>query len=286
MIRFENVKKIYPGQITALNDVTFDVDKGEFSFIVGPSGAGKSTLIRLLVRQELPTNGNIFFEDVEVPSIPTQLLPVYRQQLGIVFQDLKLIQGKTVAENIQFALEISGKHKNEVFETSQYLLDIVNLTGRSHLFPNELSGGEKQRVAIARALASDPKVFIADEPTGNLDDKTAMEILNILKAINQTGTTVLVITHDKDIVEKMKTRVIEMDDGKIVKDDKKPKSNVARKSFFDGLDEDISKILKEKKIFSIDDILDKSEDDLSKFGLKENQIEQLNKHIQSYLSQK
>ena len=285
MIKFTDVKKIYPGNIVALDGVSFEVDRGEFSFIVGPSGAGKSTLIRLLVRQELPTNGEIIFEDVNVPKIPKKLLSIYRQQLGIVFQDLKLIPSKTVEENIQFALEISGKHANEVEQTTQYLLHSANLKGRAHLFPQELSGGERQKVAIARALANDPKVFIADEPTGNLDKATGFEILDILKTINKWGTTVIVITHDTNLVNSMDARTIEMNKGKIVKDTKSKKKH-EKKEEFSGLTTDIAEILVNKGIHDEEKLLSKTEEQLIKYGLDENQREKVESYLQNYLSNK
>ncbi|MCA9375263.1 ATP-binding cassette domain-containing protein [Candidatus Dojkabacteria bacterium] len=218
MISFDRVSKKYKGEIIALDDVSFSVNSGEFFFVVGPSGAGKSTLIRLLIRQEFPTLGKIVFEEIDVTKIPRQMLAIYRQQLGVVFQDLKLIPSKTVRENIEFALDIIGKKKHEKKETADYLLEVVGLSERSDLFPEQLSGGEKQRTAIARALANDPKVFIADEPTGNLDQDTAAGIVDLLKTVNSWGTTVMVITHDKQIVDHMKTRVIKMKEGKVVSD--------------------------------------------------------------------
>jgi cell division transport system ATP-binding protein len=220
MLLFENVTKKYNNDITALEDVHFNIDKGEFSFLVGPSGAGKTTLLRLLIRDELPTSGQIFFEDIEVEKLPRKLLPTYRQRLGVVFQDIKLLPSKTLQENIEFALEILGKEDKEIQETSEYLLELVKLQDRRNLFPQQLSGGEQQRGAIARALANNPDLFVADEPTGNLDPDNAFQILDILKNINKTGTTVLIISHDRDIVNQMKTRVIRMVDGKIVSDTK------------------------------------------------------------------
>lgn len=219
MFKFDNIKKVYKGDIVALDNVSFGIDKGEFAFIVGPSGAGKSTIIRLLVRQELPTAGQITFDEIDVVNIPRSMLSLYRQQLGVVFQDLKLIPSKTVRQNISFALEIINKPKDVIHKTTDYLLDLVRLNQRADLYPEDLSGGEKQKVAIARALANDPKLLIADEPTGNLDPKTSDEILDILKAVNSWGTTVLVVTHDRHIVDAVKTRVIHMHDGKIVKDE-------------------------------------------------------------------
>jgi len=219
-VQFDNVSKIYNSDIIALKDVSFNINQGEFCFIVGSSGAGKSTIIRLLIRQEIPTKGEISFEEISVPKIPRKLISVYRQQLGIVFQDLKLIQSKTIRENIEFALEIINKPQKEIEDTTDYLLEVVKLQGKGNLFPNQLSGGEKQRVAIARALANDPKLFIADEPTGNLDPRTSDDILNILKRINEWGTTVIVVTHDKSIVDNLQTRVLHMEDGFLVEDKK------------------------------------------------------------------
>jgi len=219
LIKFKNVRKEYKGGIVALEDISFDLDSGEYIFIVGPSGAGKSTIVRLVIRAEHPTAGEIVFEEIDVPSIPRKLLSIYRQQLGIVFQDLKLIPRKTVRENIHFALEITDKSKNEALDTTNYLLDLVNLSNRSELFPRQLSGGEMQRVALARALANEPKLLIADEPTGNLDPKTADGILDLLDTVNSLGTTVMVITHDKNIVDKMQKRVIHLDKGRIVADE-------------------------------------------------------------------
>ncbi len=218
MVNFNSVSKVYQGSIVALQDATFSLNDGEFCFIVGPSGSGKSTIIRLLVRQELPTQGKILFGDVEITDIPRKYLSVYRQNLGVVFQDLKLIEAKTVRGNVEFALEIIGTKDNEIKDLTDYLLEVVGLQDRQKLLPVALSGGERQKAAIARALANNPKLFIADEPTGNLDNKTSQEILEILKVINKSGTTVLVVTHDKDIVDDMQTRVIHMEKGKIVAD--------------------------------------------------------------------
>lgn len=285
MIKYVGVKKIYPGNIVALDGIDFEVDEGEFTFIVGPSGAGKSTLIRLLVRQEIPTTGDIYFEDVLVPTIPNKLLAIYRQQLGIVFQDLKLIPSRTVQENIEFALEITGKHINEVSETTQYLLNVVHLENRAHLFPEELSGGEKQKVAIARALANDPKIFIADEPTGNLDTDTTIEILEILKTINNWGTTVMVITHDNTLVNNMKTRVISLKDGKVIKDEGKKKDlHNHELPLFVSLSKGIRKKLTQSKISDIGKLLTLTEEDLEKIGLTDEETKELSEKLQNYLS--
>jgi cell division transport system ATP-binding protein len=179
MLLFDKVNKKYDENITALEDVGFKVDDGEFLFLVGPSGAGKTTLLRLLIREEIPTSGSIFFREIEVPKIPSKLLPTYRQKLGIVFQDIKLLANKTLAENINFALEILGKEDKEIKETTDYLLETVGLQDRRNLFPQQLSGGEQQRGAIARALANNPELFVADEPTGNLDPDNAFQVLEI-----------------------------------------------------------------------------------------------------------
>ncbi len=219
MVDFKNVTKIYLDTVVALDDITLRIEQKEFTFVVGPSGAGKSTLLKLLIRQDFPTQGEIFFEDVDVINIPKKLISVYRQQMGIAFQDLKLIECRTARENIEFALEIINKPKKEIEETTDYLLDLVNLKDRAHLLPKQLSGGEKQKVAIARALANQPKILIADEPTGNLDPQSSMEILDILNTVNSLETTILAITHDHDIVNKMKKRVIALEKGKVVSDE-------------------------------------------------------------------
>ena len=177
MVIFDTVTKKYEKDITALEDVCFRVDPGEFCFVVGPSGAGKSTIMRLLIKEELPTSGSIFFNDIEVPKLTRKLLPTYRQKLGVVFQDIKLLQTKTLEENIQFALEILDKSPKEIVDTTDYLLELVDLKNRRHLFPEQLSGGEQQRGAIARALANNPDLFLADEPTGNLDTEDRKSVV-------------------------------------------------------------------------------------------------------------
>jgi cell division transport system ATP-binding protein len=222
MVIFDTVTKKYEQNITALEDVCFRVDQGEFCFVVGPSGAGKSTIMRLLIKEELPTSGSIFFNDIEVPKLTRKLLPTYRQKLGVVFQDIKLLQTKTLEENIQFALEILDKSPKEIIDTTDYLLELVDLKNRRHLFPEQLSGGEQQRGAIARALANNPDLFLADEPTGNLDTENGKQILEILKRINSQGTTVMVITHDDYLVNGHKSRTITIKNG-ILQSDSDPK---------------------------------------------------------------
>lgn len=261
MLLFDKVTKKYDQDITALEDVYFNIDKGEFSFLVGPSGAGKTTLMRLLIREELPTSGDIFFDEINVPKIPRQLLPQYRQKLGIVFQDMKLLQSKNLQENIAFALEILGKETKEIKETTEYLLELVKLQDRRFLFPHQLSGGEQQRGAIARALANNPELLVADEPTGNLDPDNAFDVLTILRNINKAGTTVMVISHDKDIVNEMKTRVIRMEKGKVISDNKgdydtikKPKTPTHIKPKKEEKEEKKeTEEVKEKKELEIDD---------------------------------
>lgn len=244
IIRFEDVSKIYKGDIVALENVNFSAEKGEFFFVIGPSGAGKSTLIRLLIREEYPSQGNIHFEKVLVTEIPRKMLSVYRQHLGVVFQELNLIENKTVAENIRFAMEILRKPKKEMNERTEELLELISLQDRAKLFPNDLSGGEKQKVAIARALANNPKLFIADEPTGNLDPGTSFEILEILKEINKAGTTVMVVSHDRELVNAMRTRVVVMDKGRIVDDYKGLYQDVVKDSASENSTSSTSKTTK------------------------------------------
>jgi len=324
MLLFENVTKKYNNDITALEDIHFNIDKGEFSFLVGPSGAGKTTLLRLLIRDELPTSGQIFFEDIEVEKLPRKLLPTYRQRLGIVFQDIKLLPSKTLQENIEFALEILGKEDKEIKETSEYLLELVKLQDRRNLFPQQLSGGEQQRGAIARALANNPDLFVADEPTGNLDPDNALQILDILKNINKTGTTVLIISHDRDIVNQMKTRVIRMVGGRIVSDTKgdydsigkpkappikikneekeeevkeegkkvkenrkKDKDRKEKKEVHEslkGLNKDVVEKLMSAKIENMDLVLNLTERDLENLELSKEEKDDLEKFVKDYLN--
>jgi len=277
MLLFDNVTKKYNPDITALEDVTFSIDTGEFSFLVGPSGAGKTTLLRLLIREELPTSGTIFFEDVEITKLPKPLIPKYRQRLGVVFQDIKLLPSKTLEENVAFALEILGKPDKEIKETTDYLLNLVKLENRRSLFPVQLSGGEQQRGAIARALASNPDLLIADEPTGNLDPDNSFQILEILRSINKSGTTVMVIiSHDKEIVDFMKTRVIRIENGKVISDNKgdydtikKPKKpSIIHTEEKINTAEEIEKVLKPEEEKKDESIPDDSIKDLNKKVLK------------------
>lgn len=313
MLLFDNVTKKYDNNITALEDVSFNIDKGEFSFLVGPSGAGKTTLMRLLIREDIPTSGSIFFEDIEVPKLPRQLLPKYRQRLGVVFQDIKLLESKTLEENVAFALEILGKKEKEIKETTEYLLELVKLQDRRNLFPVQLSGGEQQRGAIARALANNPDLLIADEPTGNLDPDSSFQVLDILKNINKNGTTIMVISHDREIVNNMKTRVIRIENGKVTSDNegdydsiKKPKEVAT--NIIDGyrkdendkhnkknkdikiddnikdLDKDILKKLTKANISSMDLILNLTEDDLKNMKFSKKEQETLEDFVREYLN--
>jgi cell division transport system ATP-binding protein len=208
VLRFENVTKKYLSKKSALDDVSFHVNEGEFVFLVGPSGAGKSTAIRLIIRQEKPSSGKIYFDNKEVNKLRGGKLAKYRRDLGIVFQDFKLLNTKTVWENIAFVLEVGDKTSKEIKESVAYVLDLVGLADKKNAFPETLSGGEQQRVAIARAIVTEPKILLADEPTGNLDRNNAWDIIQLLNKINNWGTTVIVATHDREIVDSLNKRVI------------------------------------------------------------------------------
>lgn len=228
MILFNSVTKTY-GERAALSDVSFEIDAGEFVFIVGPSGAGKSTIAKLLVREIVPTSGTIKVGEYDYSALKTSDIPYLRRQLGIVFQDNKLLNDRTVAENIGLSLEILNKSRATIDKTVEELLKVTGLMGKNNYFPRQLSGGELQRVVIARALAMDPPVLFADEPTGNLDDETAMQIMELLSRINQEGTTVLMSTHDMDLVNQMKKRILVLKQGQLV-DDSKPKKSPSKET--------------------------------------------------------
>ncbi len=216
MVTFKGVSKNF-GNIRALNDATFDIKDGEFVFVVGPSGSGKTTVLRLLLAEFKPSSGQIFFDNKEITNIKKGDIPHLRQQIGVVFQDFKILKEKTVSENIELALAIKKVDKSKWEERKQQVLKLVGLSNRSELFPAQLSGGEQQRVAIARALVIDPKVIFADEPTGNLDWETGEVIMNLLDKINKSGKTVIVTSHNLEIIKRMKKRVIKLKDGKISK---------------------------------------------------------------------
>jgi cell division transport system ATP-binding protein len=221
MIEYKNVSKIYPGNAPALEKVNFHVKDGEFVSVVGQSGAGKSTLIRLLHAEEKPTSGDIVFNKGSIVDLRKRHLPKHRRDIGVVFQDFKLLPKKNLFENIAFAMEVSGKPNEEIEEDVPQVLEIVGLEKQMQKYPHEVSGGEQQRAAIARALVNRPKVLVADEPTGNLDPEASWEIIQALLKINKYGTTVLLATHNKDIVDKICKRVIVLKEGKILKDEEK-----------------------------------------------------------------
>ncbi len=218
MIRLENVTKSYAADAVALRDISFDIAKGEFVFLVGPSGSGKSTLLRLLNRQQRPEEGAVWVAGRNIIDMPASKVPLLRRNIGNIFQDYKLLANKTVFENVAFALEVIGKPKHVIRTQVPAVLDIVGLEGKGHRFPDQLSGGEQQRVSIARAFVNRPLILIADEPTGNLDPSTGEGIMRLLDRINQTGTTVVMATHDQRIVNSMRKRVIQLDRGVIVRD--------------------------------------------------------------------
>jgi cell division transport system ATP-binding protein len=218
MIKTERVSKIYKDTVVALDDMSVDVGKGEFVFIVGPSGSGKSTFIRLLLKEEEPSRGNIFVAGKNIAKLSPWKVPYLRRNIGTVFQDFKLLSERTVFENVAFALEVIGKQRHVIDKRVPEILNLVGLGGKLSNYPDELSGGEQQRVSVARAFVNRPLILLADEPTGNLDPTTSVEIMKLLDRINRTGTTVIMATHDNAIVDAMRRRVIELDSGKVIRD--------------------------------------------------------------------
>ncbi len=218
MIEFRNVKKSYPSGTVALKDVNLHIDDGEFVFIVGHSGAGKTTLMKLLLCEEKPTAGNIIVGKYNLTTIPDRKIPYYRRQLGVVFQDFRLLPNKTVYENVAFAMQVVGTPSKMIKRRVPAILNTVNLADKHSSFPSEISGGEQQRVALARALANNPSVIIADEPTGNIDPQMSLEIMNLLVKINKLGKTVIVVTHEQNLVDYYKQRVITIKDGIVTED--------------------------------------------------------------------
>lgn len=218
MITMTNVAKVYPNGSTALDDITVTIEKGDFVFLVGPSGAGKSTFIKLLFREEQPTAGQIVVNGQNIAAIPATEIPFLRRSLGIVFQDFRLLPNKTVFNNVAFAMEVIETPRREIQKRVTSVLDLVGLRDKVRAFPAQLSGGEQQRVAIARAIVNNPQLVIADEPTGNLDPDTSWEIMQIFQRINTAGTTIVMVTHDKQMVDAMKKRVIAIEKGRIVRD--------------------------------------------------------------------
>ena len=220
MLIMSDVSKVYPGGSTALQNVNVHIEPGEFVFVVGPSGAGKSTFIKMLFREVLPTTGSIFVNGVDILSLTPKEIPFMRRQLGIIFQDYRLLPDRTVYENVAFAMQVIEAPHRKIKRQVMNVLDLVGLRHRANAYPNELSGGEQQRIAIARAIVNDPVLVIADEPTGNLDPETSWDIMEIFKEINATGTTIVMATHDKEVVDAMGKRVIAIEKGRIVRDEK------------------------------------------------------------------
>jgi cell division transport system ATP-binding protein len=218
MIKLEGVSKVYKGDVVALREANANIDKGEFVFLVGPSGSGKSTMIQLLNKQEDPTTGKIFVAGKDINSLSSWKIPFLRRNIGCVFQDYKLLTNKTVYENVAFALEVIGRPRHVVKTQVPAILELVGLSKKHRNYPDELSGGEQQRVSIARAFVNRPLILLADEPTGNLDPATSVGIMRLLDRINRTGTTVMMATHDRGIVDTMRRRVIELDRGAIIRD--------------------------------------------------------------------
>ncbi|MBM7561936.1 cell division ATP-binding protein FtsE [Fusibacter tunisiensis] len=220
MIEFSNVSKRYDNGVMALDNVSVQIEKGEFVFLVGPSGAGKSTFIKAILKEVEITTGKVFVDDLHVTRLHRRRVPFLRRKVGVVFQDFRLLPNKTVYENIAFAMEIVGTPQRNIRKQVPLILALVGLSGKGNFYPNQLSGGEQQRVSIARSMINNPPILIADEPTGNLDPDTSWEIMKVLRTINRRGTTILMATHDREIVDIMKKRVIALEAGKVARDDK------------------------------------------------------------------
>lgn len=221
IIAMDHVSKQYSTGVEALSDVSIRIHKGEFVFVVGKSGSGKSTFIKLLLKELNPTEGRIFVGGRQVTNLKRKQVSLYRRKIGVVFQDFRLLKNKTVFENVAFVQEIIGMTKRDIARNVPIMLEMVGLKGKEKMYPHELSGGEQQRVAIARALINQPTILLADEPTGNLDPKTAWDIMMLLEEVNKMGTTVVVVTHNNDVVDVMQKRVINLEDGVLVRDEKK-----------------------------------------------------------------
>lgn len=221
IIAMDHVSKQYSTGVEALSDVSICIHKGEFVFVVGKSGSGKSTFIKLLLKELNPTEGRIFVGGRQVTNLKRKQVSLYRRKIGVVFQDFRLLKNKTVFENVAFAQGIIGMTKRDIARNVPIMLEMVGLKGKEKMYPHELSGGEQQRVAIARALINQPTILLADEPTGNLDPKTAWDIMMLLEEVNKMGTTVVVVTHNNDVVDVMQKRVINLEDGVLVRDEKK-----------------------------------------------------------------
>ena len=218
LIRINNVKKQYKNGVTAIHDMNLNIEKGDFVFVIGSTGCGKSTLIKMIYREEKPISGKIMVGGIDVAKLRNSKVYKIRRKIGVVFQDFKLLNKATVYENVAFALEVLGLPKSEIYTKVIKALDLAGLKHKAKQYPTQLSGGEQQRVAIARSIVNGPRLLICDEPTGNLDEVTSMEIMNVLEEINKMGTTIIMVTHDTDIVNRMKKRVILLDSGRILKD--------------------------------------------------------------------
>ena len=218
LIRFQNVTKEYKNGVTAVNDIILNIEKGDFVFVIGSTGCGKSTLIKMLYREEKPSKGKIIVGGIDVAKLKNWKVYKIRRKIGVVFQDFKLLPRLTVYENVAFALEVFGLPKSEIYSKVTKVLDLVGLKSKAKDYPTNLSGGEQQRVAIARAIVNEPKLLICDEPTGNLDEITSMEVMKVLEEVNKLGTTIIMVTHDTEIVNRMKKRTILLDSGRILKD--------------------------------------------------------------------
>jgi cell division transport system ATP-binding protein len=273
MIKLENVTKAYPGGTVAVKDVTIDIAKGEFVFLVGASGSGKSTLIRLIMREELPTNGDLWIAGKHANELPSWKVPYLRRSIGTVFQDFKLLPTKTVYENVAFAMEVTAKHRSVIRNQVPQVLKLVGLSDMADRLPRQLSGGEQQRVAVARAFVNRPLILLADEPTGNLDPATSVGIMRILDRINRTGTTVVMATHDHAIVDAMQRRVVELDRGRVSRDESRgiyetrqapvtaesvveesPRTQAASESVVGALEETVDEATKE----ALEEVLEQS----------------------------
>jgi cell division transport system ATP-binding protein len=226
VIYFNNVSKVYNKDSIALQDVTLTVKEGEFVSIVGHSGAGKTTLVKMILAEDYPTNGEVFYESLDIHKLKSEDLMNFRRRIGMVFQDFKLLSNKTAYENIAFAMEAVGKTEEEIRSDVPHVLELVDLANRHSHFPHQMSGGEKQRLSIARAIINQPEIIIADEPTGNLDPVNTYEIIQILKKINDLGTTIILTTHNRGVIDSINKRVITMEKGKVVRDDKDGKYTI------------------------------------------------------------
>jgi cell division transport system ATP-binding protein len=226
MITLKNVSKYYSHDSVGLNEVSLHIESGEFVSVVGQSGTGKTTLVKMLIAEEKPTAGSIEIGGWDITKIPMQHIPLLRRQIGVIFQDFKLLPQKTILENVSFALEVAGEKRKRIRQVVPRVLEIVGLSHKHDRFPHQLSGGEQQRVAIARSLVHRPKILVADEPTGNLDSINTQEIIEILKKINEFGTTILLVTHNREIVNQLRRRVVVLHDGRVVSDEREGKYRI------------------------------------------------------------